>query len=154
MANESKFPRTIFSQEVLQQSRQTFVPCKSPLSTIRRNPSPRLDDNSLATRKLERNSVENRSHSTQPLDNRDRSSNPLEEAGADKAQLIIASMRRLTDARKVLSFVKDIPIFVRVFEDGDAEVIRKLGGTPISNSEAAVEQFQKWFDGRFPKGVG
>jgi len=75
----------------------------------------------------------------------------LERAGADKAQFIIASMRRLSDSSKVLSLVGGVPVVVRVFEDGDAEVIRLLGGTPISNSEAAVEEFRKWFEGRFPR---
>jgi Kef-type K+ transport system membrane component KefB len=78
----------------------------------------------------------------------------LERAGADKAQLIIASMRRLSDSSKVMSLVRGVPVFVRVFEDGDAEAVREMGGTPISNSEAAVDQFQKWFEGRFPRRAG
>lgn len=74
----------------------------------------------------------------------------LERAGAEKARLIIASMRRLSDSSKVLRMVPGVPVFVRVFEDGDAGLVRSLGGTPISNAEAAVAEFQKWFEGRFP----
>jgi CPA2 family monovalent cation:H+ antiporter-2 len=73
----------------------------------------------------------------------------LERARVDKARLVIASMRRLSDSSKVLRMVPDVPVFVRVFEDSDAELIRALGGTPISNAEATVAQFQKWFEGRF-----
>lgn len=73
----------------------------------------------------------------------------LERARVDKARLVIASMRRLSDSSKVLRMVPDVPVFVRVFEDSDAELIRALGGTPISNAEATVAQFQKWFEGHF-----
>ena len=70
----------------------------------------------------------------------------LQRAGADKARFIIASMRRVSDARKVLAFVKEVPVLVRVFEDADAEAIEKLGGIPVSNAGAAVDEFLKWFE--------
>lgn len=70
----------------------------------------------------------------------------LERAGADKARLIIASMRRVADAKKVLAYAKGVPVLVRVFEDRDAEAIEKLGGIPVSNASAAVEEFLKWFE--------
>ena len=65
--------------------------------------------------------------------------------GARHARLIIASMRRVSDAQKVLAHAKGVPVLARVFEDHEAEAIRRLGGIPVSNSEAAVEQFMKWF---------
>ncbi|HCN79194.1 MAG TPA: hypothetical protein DIT13_18680 [Verrucomicrobiales bacterium] len=69
----------------------------------------------------------------------------LERIGARHARLIIASMRRVSDAQKVLAHAKGVPVLARVFEDHEAEAIRRLGGIPVSNSEAAVEQFMKWF---------
>lgn len=70
----------------------------------------------------------------------------LQRAGADKARFIIASMRRVSDARRVLAFAKKAPVLVRVFEDAEAEEIEKLGGIPVSNAGAAVEEFLKWFE--------
>ncbi len=70
----------------------------------------------------------------------------LERAGADQARLIIASMRRAADAKKVLAYAKGVPVLVRVFEDADADAIEKLGGIPVSNAGAAVDEFMKWFE--------
>lgn len=70
----------------------------------------------------------------------------LERIGARRARLIIASMRRVADAGKVLAHACGVPVLARVFEDHEAEAIRRLGGIPVSNSEAAVEQFMKWFE--------
>lgn len=71
----------------------------------------------------------------------------LERIGARHSRLIIASMRRVSDAQKVLSHVRgSVPVLARAFEDYEAAIIEKHGGIPISNSEAAVEQFIKWFE--------
>lgn len=69
----------------------------------------------------------------------------LQRAGVEKAKLIIASMRRIRDAEKVLRYSSKIPVVVRVFEDRDADWIRRLGGIPILNSYAAAETFMEWF---------
>lgn len=74
----------------------------------------------------------------------------LQRAGAAEARLVVASMRRIADAEKVLSHVRDVPVLVRVFEDSDARRIHELGGIPVSTSEAAAEEFFKWFQKRFP----
>ncbi len=74
----------------------------------------------------------------------------LAQAGVSRARFVVASMRRVSDAEKVLSLLgSSVPVFARVFEREDAERIRRLGGTPISNSAAAAEEFQKWFQARF-----
>ncbi len=77
----------------------------------------------------------------------------LERAGASRARLIISSMRRASEARKVLAFVSGVPVVVRVFDDEDAEEIRRSGGIPVSNAEAAAVQFMKWFEARRYKSV-
>ncbi len=69
----------------------------------------------------------------------------LERAGAANAKLVIASMRRVGDALKVLEHVRDVPVMARVFEEYEAEQIRAAGGIPVMNSDAAAETFIAWF---------
>jgi Kef-type K+ transport system membrane component KefB len=79
----------------------------------------------------------------------------LERAGADRARLIVVSMRRVADVEKVLAHTGGtIPVFARVFEDEDADRVRQLGGIPISNAEAAVDEFHLWFKARFGNAEG
>ena len=73
----------------------------------------------------------------------------LTRAGAAHAKLILASMRRVSEAERVIQHVRGVPVVVRVFEDSDANHIRKLGGIPILNSSAASETFMEWFDKTF-----
>lgn len=70
----------------------------------------------------------------------------LLKANVTKAKLVLAGMRRVKDAAKLLEQVADTPVLVRVFEDRDAEAIKALGGIPILNSEAAAETFAEWFE--------
>ena len=70
----------------------------------------------------------------------------LQRAGAREAKLIIASMRRVDDAAKVLRNAPGVPVVTRVFEVADAARIEQLGGTPILNSYAAAETFMEWFE--------
>jgi len=37
-----------------------------------------------------------------------------------------------------------------VFENFEADTVRKLGGTPILNSIAAADTFTEWFDKSMP----
>jgi FlaA1/EpsC-like NDP-sugar epimerase len=67
-------------------------------------------------------------------------------AGAARARFIVASLRRAGDAVRVLEHVQGVPIVVRVFEDGEAELVRRLGGIPVLSSEAAAETFMDWYD--------
>jgi hypothetical protein len=59
--------------------------------------------------------------------------------------LVIASMRRVGDALKVLEHVRDVPVVARVFEEDEAAQIRAAGGIPVMNSQAAAETFIEWF---------
>jgi len=70
----------------------------------------------------------------------------LDAAGANQARLILASMRRVEDAERVLRHVQGVPVVARVFENSEAEAVRRLGGTPILNSLAAADTFSEWFD--------
>ncbi|MCS1407830.1 MAG: Glutathione-regulated potassium-efflux system protein KefC [Verrucomicrobia subdivision 3 bacterium] len=70
----------------------------------------------------------------------------LQQAGAEKAKLIISSMRRPNEADTILQNIHQTPIIVRVFEESDAAQIKRQGGIPIMNSEASAEKFIEWFD--------
>ncbi|MCP5517859.1 MAG: cation:proton antiporter [Verrucomicrobiales bacterium] len=69
----------------------------------------------------------------------------LARAGAREAKLILVSMRRVQDARRVLDFARQVPVVVRVFEETEAVVVRRSGGIPVLNSEAAADTFMEWF---------
>ncbi len=70
----------------------------------------------------------------------------LGKARARQARLILCSMRRVEDARRVLRYAPGVPVFVRVFEDEDARKVKDLGGIPVLNSTAAANTFMEWFD--------
>jgi CPA2 family monovalent cation:H+ antiporter-2 len=72
----------------------------------------------------------------------------LEKAGARDAKLVIASMRRVSDALTVLRYVKGVPVVARVFELEDEKRIRDAGGIPVMNSDAAAETFMAWMESR------
>ena len=70
----------------------------------------------------------------------------LERAGANDAKLIIASMRRVSDAVMMLKSVDGVPVLARVFEEEDAVKIREAGGVPVMNSIAAADTFMAWLE--------
>jgi Kef-type K+ transport system membrane component KefB len=70
----------------------------------------------------------------------------LRGANADRARIISSTVRRPQDNRRLLEFARGVPVLVRVFEDEDAEWVRKLGGTPVIYSEAAAEGLLRWYD--------
>jgi CPA2 family monovalent cation:H+ antiporter-2 len=70
----------------------------------------------------------------------------LEKSGARRAKLIIASMRRVQDAEKVIRYARGVPVIVRVLETTEAEHVKSLGGIPILNSEAAADTFLEWYE--------
>ncbi|HEX6133579.1 MAG TPA: cation:proton antiporter [Longimicrobiales bacterium] len=77
----------------------------------------------------------------------------LRRAGADRARIITSTIRRPQDNRRLLEYARGVPVLVRVFEESDAEWIRKLGGTPIIASHAAAAEMLNWFDQQFGRAV-
>jgi Kef-type K+ transport system membrane component KefB len=69
----------------------------------------------------------------------------LRRAGATRARLISSTIRRPRDNEGLLELVSGVPTLVRVFENEDAEWVRRRGGTPVVYSEAAAEEFMRWF---------
>jgi Kef-type K+ transport system membrane component KefB len=70
----------------------------------------------------------------------------LKQASARDARVIISTMRRPSDSLHVIRRARGVPVLVRVFEDEDAERIRRHGGIPISYAAAASEDFLAWLD--------
>jgi Kef-type K+ transport system membrane component KefB len=70
----------------------------------------------------------------------------LQIANAQRARLIISTMRRTSDNESLLRFVDGVPVLVRVFEPVDAEQIRALGGSPILYSKAAADDLLRWLE--------
>lgn len=70
----------------------------------------------------------------------------LRQARAREAAVIISTMRRPRDSLHLLRRVRDVPAFVRVFDEEDARRIARHGGIPISYAEAATEDFLAWLD--------
>jgi len=70
----------------------------------------------------------------------------LRQAGAAKARVILAGMRRVTEAEQVLRHVPGVMTIVRVAEEFEAHRIQRRGGIAVVNAHAAVEQFFKWYD--------
>lgn len=73
----------------------------------------------------------------------------LRQAGADRARMVISTIRRPRDNRHLLQVARGVPVLVRVFDEADAEWIEGLGGTAVLASHAAAEETMRWFDGRF-----
>jgi Kef-type K+ transport system membrane component KefB len=78
----------------------------------------------------------------------------LEEARARQARIISSTIRRPEDNRRLLEYVRGVPVLVRVFEEEDAEWIRALGGTPVLYSEAAADGLLRWVDREMGGGSG
>lgn len=76
----------------------------------------------------------------------------LREAGAERAKLISSTIRRPRDNERLLEAVDEIPVLVRVFDDEDAAWIAARGGIPVAYSEAAAEDFTRWYDQRVDLG--
>lgn len=76
----------------------------------------------------------------------------LERVNARKARVISSTIRRPDDNRRLLEYVRGVPVIVRVFDEADAGWIREAGGTPVLYSEAAAERFFIWYDREGPGG--
>lgn len=77
----------------------------------------------------------------------------LRAAGASRALIISSTIRRPRDNQRLLETIRGVPVMIRVFEDDDADWVRASGGIPIVYSDAAAEEFMRWFE-RFRRGEG
>ncbi len=67
-------------------------------------------------------------------------------AGADRARIIVSTLRRPADNLPVLDRVGRVPVIARVFDPIMADRIRERGGTPVVYAEAAARDFLRWFE--------
>ena len=69
----------------------------------------------------------------------------LRRAGADRALVVISTIRRPQDNLPLLELASG-PVIVRGFSEEDARWIAEHGGKPILYSEAAAIDFLAWYD--------
>ncbi len=77
----------------------------------------------------------------------------LRQVRARRAQAIICTIRRFSDAEKLLAYVEESrpKTLVRVFDEGASDRVRALGGIPIESGQAAVDSFMAWYTASFEK---
>lgn len=78
----------------------------------------------------------------------------LRDVGADRARIVISTVRRREDNAPVLALTRDVPVLVRGFNEEDGDWIRERGGLPVLYSEAAAEDFREWFETAEGLGLG
>jgi Trk K+ transport system NAD-binding subunit len=70
----------------------------------------------------------------------------LRRAGADRARVVISTIRRARDNRGLLRVAPGVPALVRVFDDGDARWVKYLGGIPVLYTEASADALMEWVE--------
>jgi len=71
----------------------------------------------------------------------------LRRAGADRARVVVSTVRRVEDNGAVLDMASGrAPVLVRVFDERDAAWVEAHGGTAVRYADAAAEAFLDWFD--------
>ena len=70
----------------------------------------------------------------------------LRRAGADRARAVASTIRRPRDNEALLRVAHDVPVLVRVFDEGDAAWVRERGGLPMVYSIASADNLMEWFE--------
>jgi Kef-type K+ transport system membrane component KefB len=70
----------------------------------------------------------------------------LRSAGADRARIVVSTIRRTEDNGPLLALARDAPILVRAFNVADGEWIEARGGRPILYADAAADDFREWYE--------
>lgn len=90
----------------------------------------------------------------------------LEAAGAGRARFVVSTLPRAADSAEVLAAAGPrADVLVRVFDEEDADWVRRRGGRPVLFSESSAESFLRWYglhadglhrrlDARLPAGDG
>lgn len=71
----------------------------------------------------------------------------LDRAGIPRARAVISTVGRVEDNGPVLERARDVPVFVRAFDEADGEWVRAREGRPILFSEGTAADFLAWFTG-------
>ncbi len=75
----------------------------------------------------------------------------LDRINAQSAQLVVASIPRLSDLLLVIRHLDGVPVVARVFETHEVQAVEAAGGTAINTAIAAEEEFMKWFETRLSR---
>ncbi|TVR00358.1 MAG: hypothetical protein EA398_11485 [Deltaproteobacteria bacterium] len=70
----------------------------------------------------------------------------LDRASVGRARVVISTLRRLEDNRRIVEMAGDTDVLVRVFEETEERAIREMGAVPVRYSDAAAQAFLAWFD--------
>ncbi len=68
-------------------------------------------------------------------------------ADAD-VRVVVSTLRRASDNRRVLAALGEVPVLVRVFDEQEARWVQAEGGIPVLTSDAAAEAFLDWLASR------
>ncbi|TVR66647.1 MAG: potassium transporter [Gemmatimonadales bacterium] len=69
----------------------------------------------------------------------------LQAAGANRARVVVSTMRTKEDSERLLAYTGETPVVVRAYGTADVKWIEERGGIPVSYSEAASQDFLDWF---------
>lgn len=71
----------------------------------------------------------------------------LRELGAGRASVIVSTMRRQADQRRLLAIAGSVPVVIRTFDASRVRGLEARGAIVVSEADAAAEAFLVWFDG-------
>jgi Kef-type K+ transport system membrane component KefB len=72
--------------------------------------------------------------------------NVMRQAGADRARVVISTIRRPRDNRGLLKIARGVPALVRVFDEVDATWVKNRGGIPVIYTQASADALIEWLD--------
>lgn len=70
----------------------------------------------------------------------------LRSVGARDARVVICTMRRMEDRRRLLRFVSGPHVVVRVFDSHEAKALDETGATIIIEADAATDALLRWLE--------
>lgn len=70
----------------------------------------------------------------------------LRSVGARDARVVICTMRRMEDRRRLLRFVSGPHVVVRVFDSNEAKALDTMGATIIIEADAAADALLHWLE--------
>lgn len=72
----------------------------------------------------------------------------LTQVHAREARIVLCSMRRRRDAEAAIEYLRDssAKVFVRTFEQYEAERVKALGGIPVETASAAASSLMEWLE--------
>lgn len=74
----------------------------------------------------------------------------LADAGVTRSRYVVSTLKRPRDNATLLALVPEgVPVMVRVFDDEEADWVRRRGGRPVITSELGARRLLDWYEERF-----